>query len=318
MSEKNLVTYQELCKELSKSSSLFMYELPKLESTVLQGSIRKSDLSGTDNKLNDYPRSKKRKINFIDNSDVPLKNNQIPLTSDVKSLQKIFISSLNNSSMIDVKLYKAVDPLSVCASDSSVISDEILIQVCRKSEKLDDFVASVLGTLLVLPKMYHLSSKISPSSCDAICDYVRWHPKVAVTHTLVPFLQHCPTTQEQHRDLLIQLIEHCASSALTQLLWALSCRDRVGDVDMQVFQHLCKKVDPQDEATHTAVLTFLGKALKHHQSSVKFGQCLLFIVKLMGQHIKDEETLQSVADSHTSGMKKAIQIQLNKILKNRQ
>ncbi|XP_068249584.1 uncharacterized protein [Palaemon carinicauda] len=317
IAQENVASYQELCKELSKSTSVFLYKPPSLNVTNSQEAKRKQSDPEIGAVQDVKSSTKNKKPALGKNLHMRNKSSESSDLTDIKTLQKHFISSLGNVSALDVKLFKNVKPSQVCASDSSVISDEIIIQACKKREKVDDDVASVIGNLLLLPKMFHLSSKLPPSSCDALCEYVRRHPKISVTSFLAPFLQLCPETKEQHTELFIQLTEHVESASSTQLLHALSSREVVSKADLDIFQHLCKKVDPQAETNHAAVLAFLEKAIKSHHGLVKFGQCLLYIVKHMGKHISDEETLMSVANSHTSGMKKGIQIQLKKILQSK-
>lgn len=316
IAEENVATYRELCKELSKTTSVFCYKPPSSYILNSQENKRKHSDAETGAGQEDKKSSiVKKKV--IRGKNLQRKSSEISELADIKTLQKHFISSLANVSTLDTGLFKNVEPSQVCACDSSVISEDVLIQACKKSEKVDDNIASIIGSLLLLPKMYHLPSKLSPSSCDALCEYVRHHPKISVTSLLVPFLQICPETKEQHIDLLIQLTENCSSPLSSQLLHALSSREVVGEVDLEIFQHLCKKVDPQADTNHTAVLAFLGKAVKSHHGLVKYGQSLLYIVKHMGKFIMDEDALQSLVNSHTSGMKKGIQIQLKKILQDK-
>ncbi|KAK7078517.1 hypothetical protein SK128_026222 [Halocaridina rubra] len=384
VSEENEKMYQELCKDLLKSQSVFQYKLSKAEQLKSPVSSKEAETTGTNNQRtkqsrsplfsreqhattaineiqfesdddnimldkclkarNDKPQParsmidknakvtrNKRKLSSDDESRNRYKSGD-SMTENVlsgdsnngnfrlKSIQKNFISSLNSLSTSDVKMPKFFDPSIVCKSAADellIVNDDMLVQGCKKCEKLDDHTASLLGSLIILPKICHLPSKLPPSSCEALCDYIQCHPKTAINTTFVPFLRHCPLIQEQHRDLLVQVTENCASPVHAELLRALSSREIVCDVDLQIFQNLCLKVDCKLEKTHYDILSFLGSALKTHNSSVKFGQCLLFTVKQFGQYFTDLKALQGIVDGHSSGMKKAIEIQLRKILAKR-
>ncbi|KAK8730425.1 hypothetical protein OTU49_008002 [Cherax quadricarinatus] len=312
VSEKNKKTFEELCKKFRQSPGVF--ECKHAEMRLHEMNTEQ------DAQIDENQTPKKIKLDTSHTMPVKtshveeLKSSMIP---DVQIMQNSILNALNNSEKVNTELYKSVEPLSVCNSSAPVISDAVLFNVCKKNENSDDAVAAIVGTLFILPKLYHLSSKLSKPNVDALLEFLEWHTDVSVTHILVPLLQHCPKTEEQHRDVLARLVSAFSTQHITQMLSALSSRESVSDVDVQIFQLLCENADHQASTAHTAVLAFLNKTADKYKTFIKFGQCLLFVIKKMGQYIQDYESLQLIANSHSSSMKKAIELQMKKAMKNR-
>ncbi|KAG7167837.1 hypothetical protein Hamer_G010241 [Homarus americanus] len=217
----------------------------------------------------------------------------------------------------DLSCDDTIEPLDACSSNALIINDEHLVQICKKSEKSGEPAAALLGRLLILPKLYHLPSKLSTPAVEALLEFLQWHTAVMVTHVLVPVLQYCPETGEQHRDVVAHLVSECSYGYVTQMLSAIAMRVSIRDDDVQIFQLLCDHADQQSTATHKAALAFLKKTADKYKTYVKFGQCLLFVVKKMGQYIEDHESLQLIVNNHSSSLKKAIEVQMKKAKKSR-
>lgn len=311
ISEKNKEAFEELCKKFRQSPGIFQCKY--MSSINHQQNIQ-------EDAQRKCSRPEKVEMDTSTTSSMKINDASVTLLSnlpDITAMQKNVLSSLNSTEKLDIELYKSVEPLTVCNSSTPVISEEVLIQVCKKSEKIDESIAALMGTLLILPKLYHLPSKLSTLDVDALSEFKHWHSGVMVTHVLVPLLQYCPKTEEQHRDILAHLVPGCSPKLVTEMLSAFCARESESDADLPIFHLLCENADQQDLATHTSVLTYLNKILDKYKSSVKFGQCLLLVVKKMGPYIQNHESLQLIVSGHCSSLRKAVELQMKKVMKNR-
>ncbi|XP_063597094.1 uncharacterized protein LOC134773784 [Penaeus indicus] len=331
IAEENTAAYTQLCQKFLQSKGLFQCQHRDWMSEVdLEGNPNESEEMEETEEREDKKVDKKTlthtpkklkiesKPSFSSEADPDLNETITSGTMDFKSLQKKVVANINTSAKLDFDALQSIDPKTVCESGVPSPADEVLVQVCKKCEKLGDNVVKTVCTLLILPKLYQLKSKLATSTCDAMTDFMRWHPSTTLTQALVPLLQHCPDMQEQHRDAIAQLIQKCSPSLVTQLLSAISTRESsTSDIEVQIFQLLCERANHQAQATHEATLTYLGKASETHKKSIKFGHCLLFVVKKMGAVMQDREGLQHIVNNHSSSLKKAIEVQLKKIDRNR-
>ncbi|XP_037775242.1 uncharacterized protein LOC119572294 [Penaeus monodon] len=330
IAEENKEAYTQLCQKFLQSKGLFQCQhrdwISKVdleenakESDEMRDTEEREDKKVDKKTLTHTPKKLKieKKPSFSSEADPDLNETIISGTVDFKSLQKKVVANINTSAKLDFNALQSIDPKTVWESGVPSPTDEVLVQVCKKCEKLGDDVVKTVCTLLILPKLYQLKSKLATSTCDAMTDFMRWHPSTTVAQALVPLLQYCPNMQEQHRDALAQLIQECSSSLVTQLLSAVSTRESTSDIDIQIFQLLCERANHQAQATHNATLTYLAKASETHKTSIKFGHCLLFVVKKMGAVMQDREGLHHIVNNHSSSLKKAIEVQLKKIDRNR-
>lgn len=330
IAEENKEAYTQLCQKFLQSQGLFQCQhrdwMSKVdleedlkERVEIEEKEEREDKKAYKRTLTHTPKKLKteKKPSFSSEADPDLNETIICGSTDFKSLQKKVVANINTSAKLDFDALQSIDPKTVWESGVPAPADEILVQVCKKCEKLGDNVVKTVCTLLILPKLYQLKSKLATSTSDAMTDFMRWHPSTTVTQALVPLLQCCPNMQEQHRDALAQLIQDCSASLVTQMLSAISTRESTSDIDIQIFQLLCEKANHQAQATHEATLMYLGKASETHKTSIKFGHCLLFVVKKMGSVMQDREGLQHIVNHHSSSLKKAIEVQLKKIDRNR-
>nr|XP_027212557.1 uncharacterized protein LOC113805701 [Penaeus vannamei] len=301
IAEENKEAYTQLCQKFLQSQGLFQCQhrdwMSKVdleedlkERVEIEEKEEREDKKAYKRTLTHTPKKLKteKKPSFSSEADPDLNETIICGSTDFKSLQKKVVANINTSAKLDFDALQSIDPKTVWESGVPAPADEILVQVCKKCEKLGDNVVKTVCTpytrlryvvcrrdlCSLLPdilyqafsypnsfplKLYQLKSKLATSTSDAMTDFMRWHPSTTVTQALVPLLQYCPNMQEQHRDALAQLIQDCSASLVTQMLSAISTRESTSDIDIQIFQLLCEKANHQAQATHEATLMYLAR-----------------------------------------------------------
>lgn len=170
ISEKNKTVFQDLCQTFEQSPGVFQCK-HQLESDGFAIS-RKEDINKDSTAYKQrVERSPSKRVNLdkaedtstfskrttLNKAEIPSKTSETTgnKTTYIKALQTKLMASLNCTEMLDRDLYKAVDSADVCRCDAAQVDDDILMQVCKKSEKYNSSSISVLGKFLLLPKVLY-------------------------------------------------------------------------------------------------------------------------------------------------------------------
>ncbi|KAK3860567.1 hypothetical protein Pcinc_033390 [Petrolisthes cinctipes] len=327
MSEKNRIVFRDLCQMFERSPGVFQckHRLTSDGPTISRKEHISNDSSPHDTQK--IERSPRKRVN-LDKTDDSLSkrtklDNEMPSESsektgnkmaDIKALQTMLMANLNSTEILEGNLYKVMEPADVCKCDAALVDDEILIKICKKSEKYNSTSVSVLGTFLFLPKLCHLPHKLSTPVIDALTHLMQHYTTEMVTTVLVPMLRFSSTLGEQHKEVLAEMVPEATTEHVTQMLSAFSSRDQLGsENDIQILQLLCQHCDHTSTASHHSVITCLNTLAGKYTSSVKFGQCLLYVAKNMTHNMKDLEGLKFIVGGHVSSLKKVIDITMRKL-----
>lgn len=64
-------------------------------------------------------------------------------------------------------------------------------------------------------------------------------------------------------------------------------------------------------------MAVVGQTAPLHHTSVKFGQCLLMVLRRFGPHLQALEGLRFVVNTHASSLRKVVEMQMKKLEKKR-
>lgn len=179
ISEKNRTVFQDLCQIFEQSPGVFQckHQLANDVFTV----ARKYDINKESpaHHTQTVERSPSKRLNLNKAEDTPSKRTKLKKaeissenseatgnkTADIKALQTMLIASVNSSEILDRNFYKDINFADMCRCDAIQVDDEILMQVCKKSEKFNSTSVSVLGKFLFLPKVLSTSLIMVTFNC---------------------------------------------------------------------------------------------------------------------------------------------------------
>ncbi|XP_045101794.1 uncharacterized protein LOC123498596 [Portunus trituberculatus] len=219
--------------------------------------------------------------------------------------------------VVDEGLGVAVRAEEVCQGAVEVVEDEVLVKAFRNVEERDEAVVVLVGKLLLLPRLYHMQAKLSTPVMNSLTHLMETRAAVLVNSALLPLLHHLPPLQDHHRDLLAHLLPLCSPAMATSLLRAYAERPHHTETDLPTFHLLCDTAEAENPDTHTAAMVVVEKAAAPHRASVKFGQCVLVVVRRFGPHLHNLEALKGVVRGHESSLRKVVELQLKKVEKKR-
>ncbi|KAK8384351.1 hypothetical protein O3P69_009265 [Scylla paramamosain] len=317
ISPANQPRYEEVCRRLSQQRRERIFGCGHRKACS-----RKGDRFTTET-LDKTPTSHDKEIQ-PSTASLHHKTEQKPATdprdrteaTDIAALQKELLRAITSSGGLDEGL-RAVGHVEVCQGAVEPVEDDVLVRACRRVEKRDGSMVALVGKLLLLPRLYHMQTKLSTPVMDSLTQLMEAHAAAVVDNAILPLLQHLPALEEHHRDLLAHLLPFCSPSMATSLLRAYAERPHHRETDLPTFHLLCESASVEEPDTHTAALTVLGQTAPMHRASVKFGQCLLVVVRRFGPHLSDLEGLRCAVKEHGSSLRKVVEMQMKKLERRR-
>lgn len=171
VSEENEEVYRQLCQKFLQSDGLFQcqhrdwvakveLEEDSKERDEVEVIEEREDIRADNRPLTHTPKKLRieKKPSLSSELESDLNETLTSGTLDFKSLQKKVVANINTSAKLDFGVLQSINPKTVCESGVPSPADEVLVQVCKKCEKLGDNVVNTVCTLLILPKVQYVAN----------------------------------------------------------------------------------------------------------------------------------------------------------------